>query len=205
MQNCPAYLLRVLGEEIPLHHIIFLRSFKFSKPNLLRGSKNLFGPLLGKNIIKQKHGEKKRADKMIKWQMVNLKSYSPCLPNPCSITGQPFLGAWPSAWVVLHQKVDFHKFVLNLCQPRGIYCNLKAHLSIKKISAEVWKCYNGHNTWKECWYHMTTHNSEVCVVVSHLGGGAHVKNQNASLQISVYVFTLYFVKMDVRRCQKSKT
>lgn len=137
--------------------------------------------------------------------MANLKSSIPCLPNPCSITGQPFLGARPSAWVVLHQKVDFHKFALNLCQPRGIYCNLKAHLSIKKISAEVWKSCNGHNTWKECWYHMTTHNGEVCVMVSHLSRGAHVKNQNASLQISVYVFTLYFVKMDIRRCQKSKT
>lgn len=52
---------------------------------------------------------------------------------------------------------------------------------------------------------MTTHDSDVCVVVLHLSGGAHVKNQTASLQIFVYMFTLYFVKMDLRCCQKSKT
>ena len=52
---------------------------------------------------------------------------------------------------------------------------------------------------------MTTHNNKVCVVVSHLSGGAHVKNQTASVQIFVYVFMLYFVKLDLRHCQKSKT
>lgn len=39
---------------------------------------------------------------------------------------------------------------------------------------------------------MTTHKSEVCVVVSHLSGGVHVKNQTASRQIFVYVFMLFF-------------
>lgn len=44
---------------------------------------------------------------------------------------------------------------------------------------------------------MTTPHSEVCVVVPQLSGGAGVENQTASLQIFVYVFTLfYFVKMD---------
>lgn len=51
---------------------------------------------------------------------------------------------------------------------------------------------------------MTPHRSEVCVLVSHLSRGARVKNPTASLQIFVYLFTLYFVKIDVRRCQKSK-
>ncbi len=52
---------------------------------------------------------------------------------------------------------------------------------------------------------MTSHNSEVCVVVSYLSGVVCVTNQTTSLQTFVYIFTLLFVKMDAMCCQKSET
>lgn len=148
---------------------------------------NLFGLLLGKNIMKQKDGEKESG------QSASVQLSNQTAPNLILHHRTAHNGIVASCLIGVTQKVEFLKCVLNLrCQQEFIVIE-KNICPLKKISAEVWKCSNGHNTWKECWYHMTTPHSEVCVVVPQLSGGAGVENLTVSLQIFVYVFTLFIL------------